>query len=125
LVLALVGIAAACGSSTSSVDGGTMDVNVDTMSMADAADASGDTSMSDVAPDTQSDGSDGSDDVTSNDGPIDAPTSGDAGAGSKCNPMDDLCQPGLLCCSEPTHIGDASTGFFCEIPFMGKCPLLP
>src|ERR1700733_3616291 len=50
---------------------------------------------------------------------------GGLGAGAVCDPQNNQCQSNLLCCSEPTHMADAMTGFFCEQPSNGKCPLLP
>jgi hypothetical protein len=53
---------------------------------------------------------------------------GDGGLvqGQLCDPQNNQCRPTLLCCSEPTHMPDAATGYFCETPDnTNQCPKLP
>ncbi len=90
----------ACGSSTSGTDGGN-----DSSSPQDAATQDG-SNPSDAAPD-----------VATNDGGLNV--------GQTCDPNNNQCKAGLLCCNEPTHFPDASTGYFCEVPINNGCPLLP
>ena len=47
------------------------------------------------------------------------------GAGEICDPQNNECATGLLCCQEPTHLQDASVAYFCEKPVNKSCPLLP
>jgi hypothetical protein len=96
----------ACGSSTTT-----------------GSDGGGDDSGSDAV----SDASSNNDGAT--DGASDAPTDGaqndGAQAGMGCDPTNNQCGNGLLCCSEPTHMADAATAYFCEKPVNNGCPLLP
>ncbi len=70
----------------------------------------------------------GNDSATINDASTDSATSGGdggLGAGEFCDPQNNQCRSGLLCCSEPTHMADAMTAYFCEKPVNNGCPLLP
>ena len=100
-------IIVACGSSTTGGDGGMSDAGTDAVSDASSgSDASSDGGGADVANDTA--------------------TGGDGGnVGKTCDPNNNQCGPGLLCCSEPTHMVDAMIGYFCEQPLNGKCPMFP
>ncbi len=66
------------------------------------------------------------------DAPVDAPSDvvtsndGGLGQGSLCDLQKDMCGAGLKCCSEPTHIPDASTHDICVPPEDGGiCPAYP
>ena len=51
---------------------------------------------------------------------------GGLGQGSLCNIQNDKCGSGLKCCTEPTHIPDASTNDICVPPEDGGvCPAYP
>ena len=97
---------AACGGTTNGGDGGPPDAAGDSTTTSDAAN-----------------GTDASD--ASNNG--DVSTGGDGGlqVGDTCDPNNNQCASGLLCCSEPTHIPDASTAYLCEKPVNGGCPKFP
>jgi len=105
----LLFVLAACGGDTSGTDAGNTDAGNDA------------TQSKDSSP-TDSSSSDSSTSDASNDG-----TTGDGGlgVGDTCDPNNNQCQAGLLCCSEPTHNGDAATGYFCEKPINKGCPALP
>ncbi len=78
---------------------------------------------------TNNDAANGSDAASNGDGsnPNDSSTPSDAGVGTPCDPQNSVCaSKGLLCCSEPTHGGDAGlTAFVCEQPVNNGCPKLP
>lgn len=76
---------------------------------------------------TQSNDSSSNDSSSSDSSTTDVTSGGDGGlgAGDTCDPQNNQCQQGLLCCSEPIHGGDAMSGFFCEKPVNKSCPLLP
>ncbi len=101
----------ACGSSTTTGDDASTDGS---QSNDGASDASTDSSTNDAAPNDSS-----TSDVTSGDGGL--------GSGSTCDPNNNLCQKGLLCCSEPTHNFDGGplSAYFCETPMNGQCPKIP
>lgn len=103
----LVFVLAACGGGTT------------TGNDAGTGDAGSDATQSKDSSSTDSSSSDSSTDVT---------TGGDGGlgVGDTCDPNNNQCQTGLLCCSEPIHGSDAATsGYFCEKPVNKGCPLLP
>jgi hypothetical protein len=101
----LLVIAMGCGGGTQGVDGGGSDAASDATSSSDSS--------------TSGDASDAG---TSTDSPA-----GDGGlqVGDTCDPNNNLCAAGLLCCSEPTHMVDSSTAYFCEKPVNKGCPMLP
>ena len=88
-------------------------------------DAGGDSGQSDGS--TSDAASDGAGDAVADSPANDATSGGDSGlgAGELCDPQNNECQSGLLCCSEPTHLADASTAYFCEKPVNNGCPLFP
>jgi hypothetical protein len=94
----------ACGSGITGTDGGT-DAASDATQQQDA-------NPSDGAP---------------SDSPSDTNTGADGGlqAGANCDPNNNLCMTGLLCCSEPTHQSDPMTAYFCEKPVNKGCPQFP
>jgi hypothetical protein len=68
---------------------------------------------------TSNDGS--SNDGTSNDG-----SGGDAGLGAKCDPNENQCMSGLLCCAQGgVLMPDSGVKYSCVIPVGGHCPLTP
>jgi hypothetical protein len=107
----LMGLVAACGTTTGGTDGGPND-----------ASQSQDTASNDASSDTSST------DTGSNDAaPNDAESFGDGSlqAGANCDPNNNQCSAGLLCCSEPTHLPDAAFAYFCEKPVNKGCPMFP
>ncbi len=100
------GCAVACGSGTTDGDAG--------------LDAGADGSTKDAM--WQTDGAMNNDAASSDSG-----ATGDGGltAGEICDPNNNECATGLMCCSEPTHMVDAATAFFCEKPVNKGCPLNP
>ncbi len=100
-------VLAACGSGTTTDnDAGNGDAGNDVVSK--------DSSPSDAAATDSS-----SNDSATGDG-------GTLGQGQHCDPQSNECQPNLLCCSEPTHMPDAATAYFCETPDnTNQCPKLP
>jgi len=52
---------------------------------------------------------------------------GSINPGQPCDPQNNQCKAGLLCCEEPNHLPDASpTSFVCEPPDQQQqCPKLP
>jgi hypothetical protein len=66
-----------------------------------------------------------SNDSSTTDASKDVTSTGDGGlgVGDTCDPQNDQCNVGLLCCNEPTV--DGSTGYFCEKPVNKSCPLFP
>jgi hypothetical protein len=98
-------VAIGCGDSTTTTDAGN-DASNDVVSTNDA----------------------GNDVVTTNDGSADG-SGGDAGLqhGDVCDPQNNLCETGMLCCSEPTHDFDGGpmSQYVCEPPANGVCPKLP
>jgi hypothetical protein len=52
---------------------------------------------------------------------------GGLNVGDGCDPQNNQCKAGLLCCSEPTHNGPdaAASAYICEKPVNKSCPLLP
>lgn len=96
----------ACGSSTNPSDGG----------------SSGSGSDSSSGTDSSMNGDSG----TSSDAPADT-AKGEGGLvqGQECDLKNDLCGPGLKCCSEPTHM-QPPTHDICVPPQQnGTCPLYP
>ena len=66
--------------------------------------------------------SDAAADVVSSDSSPD----GGLQSGDSCDLQNDQCAPGLKCCTEPTHIVDASTHDICApIQDGGTCPMYP
>jgi hypothetical protein len=63
------------------------------------------------------------------DSPADVTTTKDGGglqSGDSCDLQNDQCASGLKCCTEPTHIPDASTHDICApIQEGGVCPMYP
>ncbi len=116
LLLVLGALATACGTSGGGDDSGIDSGGNDSASGNDAAkDAASDSSTNDASP-------------TDSGNPSDASFGdGGLGAGSPCDPKDNLCLPTLLCCSEPTHNFDGGplSAYMCETPQNGKCPLQP
>jgi hypothetical protein len=92
---------------------------------------SGTTTGSDGGTDASSDATQ-QQDANPMDGAADAPSDGanpgDGGglqSGANCDPNNNLCMTGLLCCSEPTHQSDPLTAYFCEKPVNKGCPMFP
>jgi len=107
----LLFVLAACGGDTSGNDAGTNDAGNDATQSKDSS--STDSSSSD------SSSTDASNDVTSG-------GDGGLGVGDTCDPQNNQCEAGLLCCSEPIHGSDAATsGYFCEKPVNKGCPQFP
>jgi hypothetical protein len=99
---------AACGSSTTTGTDAGVDSGSDVVTTPDSSS------------DASSPNDSSSDVITKNDS---AGGDGGLGAGEVCDPKNDQCNVGLLCCSEPTI--DGGTGYFCEKPVNKSCPLLP
>jgi hypothetical protein len=110
-IFLLLVVAACGGGTTTDTDAG------------NTGDAGNDVVAKDAAPSDGAPSDAAATDSSSNDGA----TTGDGGLGTgdTCDPQNNQCSSGLLCCSEPTHNGDAATGFFCEKPINNGCPLLP
>ena len=104
----LLFILAACGSGTTTGGDAGNDAGSD-------ATQSKDSSSNDSSP-SDSSTTDAANDVTSG-------GDGGLGVGDTCDPKNNQCAQGLLCCSEPTV--DTSTGYFCEKPVNKSCPLFP
>jgi hypothetical protein len=70
-------------------------------------------------------------DVVTTDAPADVSTDvatkdGGLQSGAPCDLQNDQCATGLKCCTEPTHIPDASTHDICApVQDGGICPMYP
>ena len=107
----LLFVLAACGGGSTTDDdaGNTNDSGNDVTSANDSSSPNDSSSSSDVV--TTSDAGFGD---------------GSIGPNQECDPNNNQCNPTLLCCSEPTHIPDASTHYVCEPPDKNnQCPKLP
>jgi hypothetical protein len=103
-------VLAACGTSTTGDDAG----NTPDSGGNDATQSNDVTQQQDVALPTDAT----NDAISTGDGSV--------GPGQPCDPQNNQCKAGLLCCSEPTHIPDSSTAYFCEPPDQQQqCPKLP
>ncbi|HEY1955512.1 MAG TPA: hypothetical protein VGH28_07865 [Polyangiaceae bacterium] len=87
--------------------------------------------------DAGSDGSTGGDattDATSNDSgggdaaadaPVDSGSDGSLDGGSTCDPQNDQCGAGLICCAGGAVFPDGGVGHCIVRPDSGKCPPVP
>ena len=111
--LFLLCVLAACGGGSTGDDSGIDSGGSDTG-------GGGDTTLpSDAAPDVPLPSDATNDAIAQGDGSINP--------GQPCDPQNNQCKAGLLCCEEPNHLPDASpTSFVCEPPDQQQqCPKLP